>query len=220
MKTIKTLIVDDHFLMVEGYKSVLSYSLVYDVSIVTALNCEQCYYILNRRSDTVLFDLVILDLALPPFPAQGIYSGEQLAPIIRMRLPQTKLVIITSHAEGFKLYDIIKKVNPDGLMVKSDFTADEFLQAFESIIQGSKHYSKTVLKHLKTLGTSEKYLDTYNRLIISYLAQGILTKNLPDYLPLSMSAIDKRKSQIRDWFSLEKGSDEDIIRAAKKFGYI
>ena len=219
MKSISTFIVDDHFLMVEGYKSVLSCSTNYDFNIITANSCERAYDMINR-STIHSFDIVILDLALPAYEAEKISSGYQLAPLIKTKLPYAKLVIITSHAEAFILYEIVKKINPDGLMVKSDFTGDEFLQAFESIIEENTYYSKTVLKQIKMLGSREKYLDHYNRLIISYLAQGIQSKNLPDYLPLSMSAIDKRKSQIRDCFSLDKGSDEDIIREAKRFGYI
>ena len=37
---------------------------------------------------------------------------------------------------------------------------------------------------------------------------------------MSISAIDKRKAQIRYFFKIEKGSDEDIIRAAKNHGLI
>jgi hypothetical protein len=35
-----------------------------------------------------------------------------------------------------------------------------------------------------------------------------------------MSAIDKRKAQIKDFFCVQKGTDEDIIREAKKHGFV
>lgn len=52
------------------------------------------------------------------------------------------------------------------------------------------------------------------------LSQGIQTKNLPDYLNLSKSAIDKRKVIIKEFFDIEKGNDEDILREARKQGFI
>lgn len=66
----------------------------------------------------------------------------------------------------------------------------------------------------------EVYLDTTNRRIISLLAKGIKTKNLPIHLNLSISAIDKRKAQIKEIFNIEKGTDEDILREAKKNDFI
>jgi two-component system response regulator NreC len=68
--------------------------------------------------------------------------------------------------------------------------------------------------------SQKKILDQQNRQIISLLAQGIKTKNLPSYLNISISAIEKRKVNIRYYFNLKKGSDEDIIREAKRLGLV
>lgn len=70
------------------------------------------------------------------------------------------------------------------------------------------------------LQNTVKVLDSYNRQIIMLLSQGIQTKNLPDYLHLSKSAIDKRKVVIKEFFDIEKGNDEDILREARKQGFI
>jgi hypothetical protein len=43
---------------------------------------------------------------------------------------------------------------------------------------------------------------------------------MPAYLGLSISAIDKRKAVIKSFFGIDKGSDEDIIKAAKKSGFV
>jgi hypothetical protein len=64
------------------------------------------------------------------------------------------------------------------------------------------------------------FLDDFNRQIITLLASGIQSKNLPNHINLSMSAIDKRKAQIKDFFCVQKGTDEDIIREAKKHGFV
>src|SRR5690606_2766046 len=122
--------------------------------------------------------------------------------------------------ETFILYSIIKDVRPDGLLVKSDMSADEFLDAFENIFNGQTIYSSTVHRCIKDISRRDTYLDSYNRQIISLLASGIKTKNLPNYMNLSISAIDKRKAQIKTYFDIEKGNDEDIIREARNCGFI
>src|SRR5690606_762771 len=104
--------------------------------------------------------------------------------------------------------------------VKSDFSAEEFLLAFKNIVEVHNYHSATVRNGIAQILKREVYLDTYNRQIISLLGQGIKTKSLPQHLNLSISAIDKRKAQIKDYIEIEKGTDEDIIREAKRKGFI
>lgn len=217
--SLKILIVDDHPAMIEGYKSILS--LKYPIeqwSITEAYTCESAFS--HITSENALFDLVFLDLALPPYPQEKIYSGEDLAKLIRKVCHDTKLIMLTSHTEGFILYNLIKKIRPEGVLVKSDFKSDEFLQAFEAILNGDTYYSQSAKKSIKEVGVNNSELDTYDRRIISLLAKGIKTKNLPEHIGISLSAIDKRKAQIKDFFGIQKGNDEDILREAKERGLI
>jgi two-component system response regulator NreC len=215
---LRLLLVDDHHLMLEGYKSILEINKQHEVVIETATNCEIAYKIL--KTSKVEFDVVLLDIVLPAYQEERIFDGRDLAPYIAKTFPKCKIVFLTSHSEIIVLYEIIKKFQPIGLLVKSDFTSKELLIAFECILNGEKYFSKTVHYALKQITGKEIYLDIFNRQIILLLAQGIQTKNLINYLPLSMSAIDKRKAFIKEYFQIEKGNDEDVLRAAKKAGLI
>jgi DNA-binding NarL/FixJ family response regulator len=118
------------------------------------------------------------------------------------------------------LYEIHKYVNPIGILVKSDFTADELLLAFSKMNANEFYRSKTVQQSIKDFLATNFVLDELNRQIITLLAQGIKTKNLPNHINLTLSAINKRKAQIRVFFNLDDSSDENIINAAKKRGFI
>lgn len=212
-------IVDDHPAMVEGYKSIFSFSsLSEDLLIEKAYDCRSAYEMLTGK--LLPFDIALLDIILPPYEVQNLNSGEDLALLLKQQMPKCKIIMLTSHADSFTLYNLIKKVSPEGLLVKSDFKPDELLHAFERVLEGENYYSITARQSLKTMKAKELYLDTNNRRIISLLAQGIKTKNLPQHLNLSISAIDKRKAQIKEIFDIEKGTDEDIIRVAKNNGFI
>jgi hypothetical protein len=87
-------------------------------------------------------------------------------------------------------------------------------------VRGENYYSKTIHKLNKEANSNRKILDHYNQKIILLLSQGIKTKNLHEHLHLSVSAIDKRKVSIKIFFGIEKGTDEDIIREARKQGFI
>lgn len=216
---LKMLIIEDHPAMVEGYKSIFSSSIRHnEIAIESAYDCEAAFEIITNGQ--VHFDIALIDIILPPFETQRLFSGDDVALLIKKHLPRCKIIMLTSHADSFTLYNLIKKVNPEGVLVKSDFKPDELLLAFDEVLKGDTHYSITVKQSIKMMQAKEMYLDTCNRRIIALLAKGIKTKNLPLHLNLSISAIDKRKAQIKEIFDIDKGSDEDIIREAKNNGFI
>ncbi|MFM9989297.1 response regulator [Flavobacterium sp.] len=223
-KKLKILMVDDHPSMIEGYKIILSYNdLGLEIETTSAYNCESAYKIITNENESskVYFDLIFLDFSLPPYEQMNITSGQDLALLIKNYLPDAKIVMLTSHTEAILLYDLIRKVDPNGLLVKSDFSAEELLFAFNKIMGGETYHSITVNQNLKEILSKSSVLDQQNRQIISLLAQGIKTKNLPNHLNLSLSAIEKRKVQIRDYFCIKNGgNDEDIIREAKTLGLV
>jgi hypothetical protein len=52
------------------------------------------------------------------------------------------------------------------------------------------------------------------------LSKEVKTKDLPQYIPLSLSAIEKRKLNIREILEVKDGSDIDLINEAKTKGII
>ena len=213
--------IDDHPSMIEGYKSILSFNdLGLRIITTPAYNCESAYNIIDKTSVSEAFDFAFVDLSLPPYLEKKIKGGEDLALLIKNKFPDCKIVILTSHAEAFIIDAIQKNIAPNGLLVKSDFTADEFLLAFEKIYNNHFYTSRTVVENIAELHEKSAFLDENNRKLITLLAEGVKTKNLPQRMNLSISAIDKRKAQIKYFFKIEKGSDEDIIREAKKHGLI
>jgi hypothetical protein len=91
--------------------------------------------------------------------------------------------------------------------------------AFDTILEGGNYYSATIL-NLQHNPTPEAQLDIFNRQILHFLAQGIKTKNLYQHIHLSTSAIEKRKAIIKEYFGIKKGTDEDILREARKQGLL
>ena len=214
MQDLKILIVDDHQLMIDGYLSILQ-KLNYKLEVMTAHTFEEAK---KRLDANIRFDLILLDRSLPS--AKNRSNGDDLALLARQVLPDAKILMLTSHSEAFILYNIVHKVKPDALLVKCDFDGSELLDAVEKVLGGGIYKSWTVQKVLKNITSRNGYLDNYNRQIIMLLAQGIKTKNLSEHLPLSSSAIDKRKVLIKHYLEIEKGNDEDIIRVARNLGLV
>ena len=96
----------------------------------------------------------------------------------------------------------------------------ELADAFQQILKYPPYYSSTVSNYVKKTITSEIYVDDINRKILHLLSQGIKTKSLSEYIPLSTSAIEKRKKQLKLLFSVENGKDETLLQEARDKGFL
>mgnify|MGYP006897066443 CR=1 FL=1 len=54
----------------------------------------------------------------------------------------------------------------------------------------------------------------------SNLSKGIKTKNLTEYIPLSLAAIEKRKRHLKEVFDVEKKGDESLLDQARNTGFL
>lgn len=212
--------VDDHKTMLIGYKSILEFNdKNLELDVTFSHDCEDAYTIITS-SDASSYDLVFLDRSLPPYLDKKIKSGEDLAVLVRKQLPDAKIIMLTSHAEAFVIYDIVHKIRPNGLLIKSDFDGDELLIAFNKILNDETYFSETVTAALKEQIISRGYLDTIDRQIITLLSKGLRNKTIASELGLSDSAVEKRKVKIKDYLNIYKGNDEDIITECRRLGFI
>lgn len=216
--------VDDHPLILEGYKSKLieSYSLVPDIKLIidTAFNCEEAQEKILASLNNDQYDVVILDMNLPPSSNGKFLSGEDLGKEIQRLSPETFLIVLTMYSDNLRLINILKNLNPGGLLIKSDVTPDEFLRAFKKVLQGDVHYSQTITRVTRKHIASNIVLDESDRGILHHLSEGVRTKDLVDKVHLSLAAIEKRKKIMKEIFEVENGGDLALINAARKMGFL
>lgn len=216
------LIVDDHPFIIEAYKNALkSYhnSTGFQYTTTQAGDCKAAYDLLTQSVNEP-YDIAFLDISMPGYEEKQIMSGEDLAKMIRASMPDCKIIMLTMHTELIKINNIIKDINPNGLMIKNDLTFDELLMAFDKILNGQNYYTSTVIKFI-TQGHYEPLdIDDFDKQIVFHLAKGIKTKDLSDYIPLSLSAIEKRKQSLKELLNIKEGNDIDLVRIAKEKGVI
>ena len=219
---INTLIVDDHPFIIEAYKNAIKkYSLQgHEFNITQANSCQTGYEAILGQAATNPFDLVFFDLSMPQYPEKGIYSGEDLAKVMREKMPECKIMLLTMHTELLKINNIIKEINPSGLIIKNDLTFDELIHAIDLTLNGGQYYSQTVVKLVEEIKNNGVELDMHDRQILLHLSRGVKTKDLPSYIPLSMSAIEKRKLNLKEALNVSGSNDVDLINEAKAKGVI
>jgi DNA-binding NarL/FixJ family response regulator len=215
------LIVDDHPFIIEAYKNALKgyASANLEFEITQANDCRSGYdFIMNSGAHP--FDLAFFDISMPPYNEKEIFSGEDLAKLTKVEMPACKVILLTMHTELLKISTIVKEINPNGLIIKNDLTFDELLAAFDKILKGHNYYSQTVIKLISQIPYDSIDVDSFDKQILYHLSKGTKTKDIPAFVPLSLSAVEKRKVNLKDTLNIAGGSDVDLIREAKIKGLL
>jgi DNA-binding NarL/FixJ family response regulator len=215
------LIVDDHPFIIDGYKNAITRYKpdIYEYSFTQGKDCETGYNIIINP-ETPPFDVAFLDISMPAFREKGIISGEDLARLIMEVMPDCKIILLTMYTELLKIKNIIETINPAGLVIKNDLTFDELLFGFDIILKDEIYYSHSVIKMADQINSDFEGIDQFDKLILFHISKGTKTKDIPQYVPISLHAIESRKVNLKELFKIEDGSDIDLIREAKVRGII
>ena len=133
---LKILMVDDHPMIIEGYQMTLVATKKphQHLDIDIAHDCDMANQLIRKAADNEPYDVLFFDISLPASKDGLITSGEDLAKIARVYLPDAKVIILTMFNESFRILNIIKEINPEGLLIKSDLTSSELAEAFQHIL--------------------------------------------------------------------------------------
>ncbi len=221
-RLVKVLMIDDHPIILDGYKNILL-KLKDSKSkyiIDTASDCEEAYGKVHKSSENNnYYDIIFLDINLPPFERLKILSGEDLGLKIREISPSSKIIILTMYNENFRIYNILKNISPEGLLIKSDVSPQEFYRAFSEVLFDKLYYSNTVKILMRKQFSNDFVLDDVDRNILYHLSKGVMTKDLKQFISLSIAGIEKRKRHLKQIFEID-GGDIMLVDKAKELGFI
>jgi DNA-binding NarL/FixJ family response regulator len=222
-ESIRILMTDDHPMIIEGYQNTLLATKKdnQELKIDIANSCDESIKCMNKAIELDYpYDVLFMDISLPPSSDGKYTSGEDLAMYARSIMPKAKIVILTMFNETYRVHNIVKTINPEGFLIKSDLTSRELASAFQAVLANPPFYSGTVNKIIRKTISTDLVVDEVNRKILHLLSQGIKTKSLTEYIDLSMSAIEKRKKHLKELFMIVDGSDETLLEEARKKGFV
>ena len=139
---VNILMVDDHPMIIEGYQNTLLATKRphQHLHIDIATTCDMARELMKKSVTNTPYDLLFFDIKLPPSQDGLITSGEDLAKLARTLLPEAKVVILTMFNEALRIHNIIKQINPEGMLIKSDLTSSELAEAFQLILVKPPYY--------------------------------------------------------------------------------
>lgn len=61
-------------------------------------------------------------------------------------------------------------------------------------------------------------IDQFDKQILFHLSKGTEHHTMPQYIPISLNAIEKRKINLKELLKIKTGSDDELVKEAKSKG--
>jgi DNA-binding NarL/FixJ family response regulator len=215
------LIVDDHPFIIQGYKNAITrYNPnEFEFTITQANDCKSAYEIITN-SENLAFDIAFLDISMPSYEEKGIFSGEDIAKLLNEYMPNCKIILLTMYTELLKIKNIIDTINPKGLVIKNDLTFDELLFGFDKVINNETYYSQSIQKMMDQAHQEVIEIDLFDKQILFHVSKGTKLEEIPQYVTISLEAIEKRIVHLKKLLSVKDESDFELVKEAKNRGLI
>ncbi len=209
-------LLDDHPINLEGIQNALDV-MDKEFAFKEATDLDTAISIIKQQPRLLPFDIAFIDVGLPASKNSDIHSGEGIAKMMKEKFFDCKIIIQTQFFQAERVRHIIKTVNPEGLLLKTDFRSKQIRKAVEMVLQDVHYYSPGVLK---TMRTHDFELDEIDLKILYCLSRNIKMKDMPEHIPLSLRAIEDRKSALMLKFEVPPRNNELLLQIAKEKGLI
>lgn len=205
------LIVEDHFITMQGYRAMLKEEIP-KCNVLQALNAKEAYHNITSTSS---LDLAIIDYQIPKYKKEALYTGIDIALLLKKHHPNCFICIITAYEEAATIYTIHSKAKPHALLIKQDVTDFSFIK---TIFSGTTYRSDKVQKAIIAISNHQEIFNEINREILGYLKHGYKVNELENIVFLSESSIKKRIANMRAFFDamdrnelIKKAIEQKII---------
>ncbi len=196
MKKISVLLAEDHVVVRQGLRSLLSAEA--DIEVVgEAGNGRQAV----KMAQELCPDVVVMDIAMP------LLNGlEATCQIISEGIP-TKVLILSSYADDEYVHQLTE-AGASGYLIKQS-AASELIKAVREIANGNAYFSPSILRRLlelyresyakgRPLGRGHENLTSREQEVLQMVAEGHVNKQIAAMLSLSIKTVEKHRQQLMD----------------------
>lgn len=208
---ISVLLVDDHALILQGLKYIVS-DLQEVGNVITASTASEALTYLSN----IQIDICILDIELPDL------NGFELIREIRNKVPDMKIIINTMHEELWMVNKMIS-MDVDGVVLKSANTC-ELVCAIKSVQNGEKYFCSEFSRLRRKVFASPEYLAGNIQLtnreydVLLAISKGLQTREIAELLHVSVNTVESHRKNL--FFKLGVRNSVELVIKAIKNGLI
>jgi len=196
MKKISVLLADDHMIVRQGLRSMLS--LEPDIEVLgEAENGRQAVQLVARLKP----DVVVMDIAMPQL--NGLEATRQ---IIKEKT-STKVIILSSYSDD-ELIQQLTEAGITGYLIKQT-AANDLINAIREAHKGNAFYSPSISKRLfdyyrqatlegKPVKRHSEKFTSRELEVLQLVAEGRVNKQIAAELCISTKTVEKHRQQVMD----------------------
>jgi DNA-binding NarL/FixJ family response regulator len=193
MTKIKILLAEDHVIVRQGLKA-----LIYAAQDMEIAGEAEDGRVAVQVAQRVRPDVVLMDVAMPRM--NGLEATKQ----IRARLPQTRVLVLSSYTDD-DLVEQLVQAGAAGYLTKHAASHD-LLEAIRRIHRGESYFSPSIvsrrrqqIRNLSLNGHSsnrKRELTSRENEVLTMIALGLGSKQMAGQLHLSVKTIEKHRQQV------------------------
>jgi DNA-binding NarL/FixJ family response regulator len=193
MKKISVMLADDHTVIRQGLRALLSAE--EDLEVVGEAEDGRQAVTLARKCPP---DVVVMDVAMPRL--NGLEATRQ----ILKNNPSTKVLVLTSYGDDECVAQMMK-AGATGYLIKQT-AANDLLKAIREVYRGNSYFSQTVAKRLRdqcraafNSGQTPRKngeLTSREAEVLQLIAEGSSNKQIAAQLIISIKTVEKHRQQV------------------------
>ncbi len=204
MKTIRIALVDDHILVREGIRTLLSMVDHFEIAGEAGSGSEALELVAREQPDILLMDIGLKDI-----------NGLELTGIIKKRHPATKVLILSMY-DNQEYVSSSLRMGASGYVLK-EAPSQDIISAIDVLAVGGRFYSGDVAHKLAQEETEEGELTPRERQVLLMMAQGLNNKAMARELAISVRTVETYRLNIRRKLDIEKPAD--LVKRAMEYGW-
>lgn len=209
-RPIRVLLADDHAVVRQGFRLILSSQEGIEVICEAGNGREAVELALRHRPD-----VAVIDVSMPEL------NGIEATRRILEQCPQTKILALSMHKDAVYVREILR-AGARGYILK-DSVDTEFVQAIRALARGEGYLSPAVSgavldDYRKHVSDPVDLLTTREREVLQLIAEGKTNKDIANLLDLSVYTVDAHRGKIME--KLNMHSVTDLVRFAIRKGIV
>ena len=207
MKAIKVFIVDDHYMIIEGMRSMLQNEKGIEL-IGHATNANSCMAFLQMQQP----DVILMDISMPD------KNGIDLCKQVKERYPAIAIIGLST----FNQQSFIKKMMENGALgyVLKNASLKELIEAIETVAKGKNYLSHEAAQAMiQHSDSSNKPVLTRREIeVLQLIAQGLTNHEIAEQLFVSVFTVDTHRKNLLAKFQAKNIAM--LIKIAMQMGMI
>jgi len=201
----KTFIVDDHYMVIEGIRSLLQNEKSIEW-MGHAMNASSCLAFLNKQ----LPDVILMDINLPDI------SGIDLCKEVKIKYPSVFIIGLST----FNQQSFIQKMMDNGASgyVLKNATQEELRSAIETVMKGKTYLSDEASNTLRKENGASIVLTRREKEVLELIADGMTNAEIAQKLFISVTTVDTHRKNLLAKF--ETKNTAALIKIAVSRGYL